>query len=394
MTIRFVLVLSDIHLAPTFESDQLLFRNAAFSPAIYLSQTIDRALEEARAKHATLEIVLNGDVFDFDIAQTAAEAASASRSTVSTSSSTSGPPSDVRTEAGATQVLVQILDDHLPFVMALRRALHGGASVVFLPGNHDSQLALPSVQLALRIFIGAEIRFEPWYHLAAEGAVLVEHGHQYDPLCVVSRLLPSGPTVTLGRGRVESTVGTVSSFYAPLLLPGMDPYAIDPFAERRTLREVTAHAMAKGGPFLACAGELLIAGTDRPPPDDAEALARTLGVSEELVHYRRQFFAPKATLGQVFAACIGSMDYGRSVQASIERAMMAAISVHGAGIAVVGHTHHPGIVTLPNGRLLLNSGSWTPRRTREEPVGSFSWIEVDDHGHVTNATVKPMERSS
>ena len=373
---RSAIVLSDVHLAPTFESDRLPFRSPAFSPAVYLSQTIDRAVEEARAERAGLEIVLAGDVFDFDVPQSAEEAAAGLRLCDTT---------DPRI---AAQVLQRTMDDHLPFGLALQRATRAGARVVVLPGNHDAQLCFDVVRAVLGRAFGPGITFAPWYYGAAGGVVHVEHGHLYDPLCAVTRLCPDATSNS------ERTIGTVSSFYAPLLMPGVDPFVTDPFADRRTLRSMLAATKRLDTrSLLACMKELWTAGArDGRAADDTNALAAMLGLDPSSVDYLRGFFAPKATPHEVVDICSGGIDYARAVEDRTCRAMVAATMVHGAQIAVVGHTHRPSATLLSSGTTLLNSGAWTPRRSANEPVGSYAWVSTDN-GSVRDATVKHVFRS-
>ena len=372
---RIVLVLSDVHLAPTFDSDRLPFRSACFSPAAYLSQTIDRAVEHARAVRGDLEIVLAGDVFDFDVPQNAEEAVAGVRL------------EDATTPHVASYMLHRTLLDHLPFTLALQRATGAGAHVVVLPGNHDAQLGFVRAQKLMSRVLGQNIAFAPWYYKAAGGAVHVEHGHLYDPLCAVARLCLNGAANT------ERTIGTVSSFYAPLLLPGVDPFATDPFAERRSFREaMILQGLPGTRPLLACMRELLTA-TKQGRCDEAAVLAQECGLEPAQVDYLRAFFAPKATASDVLAICAGSVDYGASVEERTRRAMEAATAVHGARVAVVGHTHRAGVTPLANGATLLNSGAWTPRRTSSEPVGSYAWIAAEEGGHITDASVKQVYRA-
>ena len=400
---RAVIVLSDVHLAPTFDSDRLPFRSACFSPAAYLSQTIDRAVEHARKTGCGLEIVLAGDVFDFDVPQSAEEARTGLRL------------ADTTTPEVAAYALHRMLYDHLPFTLALQRAAQAGGRVVVLPGNHDAQLGFVRVRKTLERVIGSNERpvygrgaaasealvFAPWYYAAADGAVHIEHGHLYDPLCTVARLCLES------RGNTERTIGTVSSFYAPLLLPGVDPFVVDPFAERRSFRETTASLFAGFagsavhgtlvGPdttsLLACMRELFAATSQsRCTSDEANVLAFELGIEPAEVDYLRGFFAAKATASEVLAICTGGVDYAGSVEERTRRAMTAATVLHGASVAVVGHTHRPGASLLPNGSTLLNSGAWTPRRTASEPVGSYAWITAHE-GRIDEASVRHVYRN-
>ena len=370
---RCVLVLSDIHLAPILRHERLPYRAPEFAPDVELSAVIDAAIARAAKERAALEIVLNGDVFDLDVAADERDA------------SNFCAHCDVRSNAGAAESLEHVVRDHPSFILALRRALASGARVVVLPGNHDAQLAMPAPRAVLRAAIGKGLVFRSWCYAAAGGLVLVEHGHQYDPLCALSRLIPDG--------RTEATVGTVSSFYGPLLLRS-DPFMTDPFAERRGVIRAIREAIAEHGsaPLLRCARDLFAASIDRPPPDDVRALAALAGLDPELAALRRTHFAPKATIAEVVDAAAGAIAYGREVERATDRAMTCATDVHEADVAVVGHTHAPGSRVLPNGATLLNAGAWTPRRDPDAPVGTYAWVAT--HGPtVLSADVVAVRRS-
>lgn len=379
MTRKFIMVISDAHLAPILEDDRMPYRGRAFAPDEELSHTIDRAVQIARQAGGALEIVLGGDVFDLDVPATSEEVHLCAHTI------------DPRTSSGGAAVLGRTLADHPAFTLALRRAIAAGARVVVLPGNHDAQLALSSPREVLRRALdtppGARaLVFKSWCHITDDGLVLVEHGHQYDPLCRVHRLV-------LGREAAEETVGTVSSFYAPLLFPHLDPFAVDPFAERRGVVASLKDALRVGGArgLLFCARDLLAATVDRPATTSAAELAAEIDADPQIVGLRQQLFASKATGEELLHAALGSVDYMQSVEAAMLRAMVTATDAHGAKVAVVGHTHAPGQMRLPNGATLLNSGSWTPRRDRQQPVGSFAWI-VTNGPHVVDAVVQPVLR--
>ena len=367
---NFTLILSDAHLAPIFQSERLPYRGSAFAPDAELSRTIDEAVMRAKRHNVPLEVVLAGDVFDLDVPRDGEEARRCCALF------------DVRTDDGGAYVLKQTLNDHLGVVLALRRALAAGAKVTVIPGNHDAQLGLSGPQAVLQQMVGGDVLFRPWCHLAAGGLVLVEHGHQYDPLCTVNRLVPTA--------RTETTVGTVSSFYAPLLLEA-DPFVTDPFSDRKkalaTLRETVARFGAT--PLVRCARDLLAASLDRPAPDDTHELAAQAAMDPQLAGLRQALFASKATILEA----LDITGYAAKVDRAIDHAMTVATDVHGAKVAVVGHTHAPGSRQLSNGATLLNSGSWTPRRAADAPVGTFAWI-VTNGRHVVSTDVLAVRRKA
>ena len=133
---------------------------------------------EAGSSPADVELVLAGDIFDFD-AVTAVP---------------SDPPWPVSwlerrrgldPEEDKSRFKIEvILRDHPVWVDAVQRFIHAGGRVVFLMGNHDIELQWPAVQQELlRAFDLREarsdaIRFAEWFYVTGE--TLIEHGNQYD----------------------------------------------------------------------------------------------------------------------------------------------------------------------------------------------------------------------
>lgn len=130
-----------------------------------------------------VELILNGDVFDFD----------------SVTALPADPPYKITwlererglhpEESKSLFKIRRILDDHPVFVKALAEFLALGHRVVFIIGNHDLELHWPDVQseLVRRLAAGdaekERIRFCEWFYISNEDT-LVEHGNQYDPYCV------------------------------------------------------------------------------------------------------------------------------------------------------------------------------------------------------------------
>lgn len=137
----------------------------------------------AKAGSEKVELVLNGDIFDFD--------------------SVTKIPTDPlfrmdwiekkrglhpRPERSVFKFRT-ILEDHPVFVEALRGFLVTGHSVVLIIGNHDLELHFSEVQEELLTQLNlpqasqSRIRFVDWFYISNQDT-LIEHGNQYDPYCL------------------------------------------------------------------------------------------------------------------------------------------------------------------------------------------------------------------
>ncbi len=195
---RHILILSDLHLWQVTDQDDMWmrYRHRQFAPDAQLVALIERVY--AQIGSAPLELVLNGDIFDFDVPPVVDGHAT--------------PAPAPRSGRAASVRLAAILDDHELFIAALARVLSRGDRVVFVSGNHDIQLSLTEVQACLverirrqlpaEFFtttdsgnyetdrLSEQLQFFPWYYQTADG-VHIEHGNQYDLYCSV--LDPAAP---------------------------------------------------------------------------------------------------------------------------------------------------------------------------------------------------------
>jgi len=141
-----------------------------------------RTLEE-KAQGRPVELILNGDIFDFD-------------------SVTRLPTEPIfkvhwlekqrglfpRAERSRFKIET-ILKDHAVFVQALRDFVLRGHRAVFVMGNHDLEVHFPEVQqeilhhLALPEAQRDNVRFVEWFYISNQDT-LIEHGNQYDPYCI------------------------------------------------------------------------------------------------------------------------------------------------------------------------------------------------------------------
>jgi UDP-2,3-diacylglucosamine pyrophosphatase LpxH len=184
---RHTVVLSDVHLSQAHPDDPrdpmwMRYRRAAYHPDEELSGLVAHLL--ATRGGDAIELVWNGDVFDFDAPWVK-----------DGSSSFDEYPLD---EAGCAAHLARIVEAHPVWFRAAARLLVAGHRLLVVSGNHDVELCWPGVRRALREALGrlsalespdgrplddatleARVRFRAWFHVTEDG-VYLEHGSQYD----------------------------------------------------------------------------------------------------------------------------------------------------------------------------------------------------------------------
>lgn len=280
------------------------------------SQSPDAELAALIRSSYPATIVLNGDVFDLDAPDLR------------------GIPVRDRSERASSALIGAILDDHPLVAEALRQA----ALVVVIPGNHDAQLAFPAVQNVLRTRLGPRIRFERLFYQTPDG-FHIEHGHQYDPLCSIN-----GPS--------DDSIGTVVTFYTPLMFGCASPYASDPL-ETNWVEGLCGCASTEL--TMAFLRDLLLVGAG------AKRNIEPLAASQHIA-----LFAPK-TLANAVIEERAWQDYGPEACRRLRIAARQIAQIYGVRGVVFGHTH----VAVDEG-VYCNSGSWV--RTSGMPP-SYVWIE-------------------
>lgn len=205
MPIKHLCVVSDLHLWQATDHDDLWmrYRQRRFLPDSQFAALIEKLCVQIEPGDLTL--VLNGDIFDFDLPPV--------------EHGYPVPGRSPRTEKESVERLGLILADHKLFLSTLAMLLLRGDRIVFVAGNHDLQLNYPSVQRLLMDSIVAscdvestvgnrrelrkQLSFRSWFW--SESGIHVEHGNQYDPYCAVRD--PEWPYLV--SGRLQTTVGTL-----------------------------------------------------------------------------------------------------------------------------------------------------------------------------------------
>ncbi len=182
----FTAVVSDLHLCEVepenssyplwkkYKTKQFTFDGLFFD---FLQSIVKKADGEL------VELVLNGDIFDFD----------------SVTHYPQDPPYRITwlerlrglypQSEKSLYKLKRILKHHENWVGALNWFISGGNRVIFVIGNHDLELHFPAVQeeimssLRLSKDEKKRVRFVEWFYISNSDS-LIEHGNQYDPYCL------------------------------------------------------------------------------------------------------------------------------------------------------------------------------------------------------------------
>ncbi|OUR96820.1 hypothetical protein A9Q84_10805 [Halobacteriovorax marinus] len=192
------IVISDLHLSdaePIHENNPLWkkFRRKEY----FIDKDVAAFLEKLDAElEAPIELVLNGDIFDFDSVMSVPKHGEFS---FSSNEKHRGLNSE---EHKSEFKMMCILRDHSHLCMAFQNFLQKGHKIIFTIGNHDLELHWPKVQQALiNAIVPNNVHKEQvviceWFYLSG-GDTLIEHGNQYDPYCLCAN--PINPLVRKGR---------------------------------------------------------------------------------------------------------------------------------------------------------------------------------------------------
>ncbi len=147
---------------------------------------------EKKAQGDCVELILNGDIFDFD-SVTALPEKPIFRISWLEKKRGLNPQ-----EAKSVFKMDHILSFHPIWVKSLREFILRGNRVVIIIGNHDLEMHFPDVKrtllkhLALPVEYLDNLRFNDWFYISNQDT-LVEHGNQYDPYCVIED--PTAPFI-------------------------------------------------------------------------------------------------------------------------------------------------------------------------------------------------------
>lgn len=215
------LVVSDLHLCDVEEHADgwRYYKSARYGfdgPFSELLSWFQRGVAGPGARRGRDTLVLNGDIFDFDLV----------------SALPSEPPWPVSwferryglnpTPEKSAWKLRLVLEHHPLFVEALASFIAGGGRVVYVLGNHDRELHFAAVRQVLVEAIGEALHrlghawdgegleFEPWF-FHVPGALYVEHGNQYDAFSSYRDVLRPAFTVRGEEEMLSLPMGNLSN---------------------------------------------------------------------------------------------------------------------------------------------------------------------------------------
>jgi UDP-2,3-diacylglucosamine pyrophosphatase LpxH len=393
-----------------------------------------------RQAEGPVEVVLNGDIFDFDNVLQLPESPEGE---VDWLARLRGLDSE---EWMSRHKIDCILREHPVWISAMRELLAKGNRVVFVIGNHDAELCWPSVQERIRRELGEPseeaLRFCNWFYIS--GDTFISHGHQYDPNCSVPD--PIDPLVSVrGRARVRIPFGDLAGRY---MLNGMGYF--NPHASANYIMSAWQYArfffryMIRTQPLLlwtwfwGAITTLFIALTDHLRPslrdplrveEKVREVARASNATPEMVRQLSALHVPSACtrpwalmrelwldrglllIGLLFAAWQVVLHiniaaqisplwvlvpmaimlppyavYARSVQATVFAAPLIDESraqlisqITGARRIVVGHTHKPEQSRV-GATEVINGGFWSPAFAEPEclhRIGTQTFVLID-----------------
>jgi UDP-2,3-diacylglucosamine pyrophosphatase LpxH len=339
------LVVSDLHLGTGVPEGQL----NPFEDFFY-DERFAELLEHYDRKHGDatqIELILNGDIFDLLKVQVDGTW-----------------PVEITAEVAANK-LAQCLDGHPRFVAALRAFLsRPNRRVVYLPGNHDLDMLFPAAQEVFKRYVAPgkaeqRVRFittSDTYALP-EG-IQIRHGHQLESIHRVDYR-------RLTRKRKDGSEVLDLPWGSLWILEVMNPAKL----EKQHIDRVQ--------PFT----RFLLGGLIFEPSFTLRFLLRC---TTHWLRYRvftiRAWMERIRKLPSMFREeIVGIGDFDAQVTRSLSK-------LRGVHTLIVGHSHAPRVRALPNGKLMVNTGTWMDminldlRYLGQASGLTYALIEYNDEG--------------
>lgn len=190
MSLVYTAIISDLHLTdPEPPRHKVKSRHPLWkkfkTKEFYIDEPLSLFLQhiQKEAAGAHVELVLNGDIFDFDSVMSLPEKPVYKVNWLETRRGLFP-----RQEKSLFKIKI-ILEEHKEFIDGLRDFINNGHKVVIIPGNHDVELHFPEVQEQIKeVFNLPEDKknnlvFTSWFYISNKDT-LIEHGHQQDPYCI------------------------------------------------------------------------------------------------------------------------------------------------------------------------------------------------------------------
>ncbi len=391
------------------------YRLEEYHPDADFEALVARLLEDP----TELELVFNGDLFDFDTPWVK-----------DGDSSHDEFPVDGEGCAGHA---ARIVSDHAGWFRATARVLRAGHRVLFMSGNHDVEMVFPSVRAVLRRALvehartlaeaegapppspaeedemSARVRFRAWFHVTEDG-IYFEHGSQYDLFNAVRwAMMPFSrerraihPVMgKLAFKRLGARMGYFNPYYEETFYAGFTEHAAHFLKFYARSRRHIIRLWVKGA--LRTVGEIWrhrhdddwdaedtdLARAETGATPDAIRRTRALAIRPAevtMVPILRELWLDRtaivtlsivlvlasAAVGWPFAAITAAVVAALFVAYEIvtpkpdlrtydqaPATVRALWDIHGARAICMGHTHRP-FAHWVEGRFHGNSGAWCP----------------------------------
>lgn len=190
MSLLYTAIISDLHLTdPEPPRHKTKSRHPLWkkfkTKEFYIDESLVQFIDhiQKKANGHKVELILNGDIFDFDSVMSLPNKAIYKINWLETRRGLFP-----RQEKSLFKIQI-ILDEHKPFVEALRAFVKNGHKLVIIPGNHDVELHFQEIQNEIRKTLDlteeeqARVVFPSWFYISNKDT-LIEHGNQQDPYCI------------------------------------------------------------------------------------------------------------------------------------------------------------------------------------------------------------------
>jgi hypothetical protein len=232
-----IVVLSDVHLTEVIEpkiEGWWAYKTAQARQDGALSSLMSALHHRRPRAYGRTHLVFNGDTWDFDLVYGRPPGVAAP---------IEGLPIN---RSGSLYKMGVLIGDHRVFIHALARFCARGGRVTFVLGNHDRELAYPSVQALLRgalaaasppgagALVASRVAFEPWF-VYVPGVCFLEHGQQYDATCSYRDVLDpflEGPETP--EYAMEPSLGSIAGRLVISRSGAFNPYDDDSFLRSAT----------------------------------------------------------------------------------------------------------------------------------------------------------------
>ena len=203
-------IISDLHLSDSETNHSNPLWKKYKSKEYFFDQSFSDWIDEIlKIESDEKELILNGDIFDFDSALRIPKNKKFSLKKYEYSLGLNPM------EAKSVFKIETILNEHYLWLQALKKFIKKGNKVIFVTGNHDLELCWLMVQNKIREMLDLNesennlVKFCEWFYISNNDS-LIEHGHQYDPYCL--SLNPINPIIRKnGKYKIRLPFGNLAT---------------------------------------------------------------------------------------------------------------------------------------------------------------------------------------